>query len=175
MTRVLKLKNTSPMGKMIVSIRSNIVNSPHLSVPLALRVDWRMMNILQEDDKIIDLITFIGEAFPKNSFLTDFNSDTTMQTDRLQTISLHSHTPSYNRDSELEYNTNGLDGEVDLDKSAEMMEYYMENGEPLIRALIKPHEGTYSHQPFDIHPRQIVSSLMIPFSLCYHRVGRLYK
>ena len=146
------------MGKMVVSIQSNIVNSPCLSVPLALRVDWRMMNILQEDDKIVDLITFIGEAFPKNNFLTDSSSDTTVQTDRLQTTSLHSHTPSYNHDNELEDNTNGLDGGVDLDTSAEMMECYMEGGEPLIRALIKPHEGTYSHQPFDIHPRQIVSS-----------------
>ena len=146
------------MGKMIVSIQSNIINSPRLSVPLALRVDWRMMNILQEDDKIVDLITFIGEAFPKNNFLTDSSSDITMQTDHLQTTSLHSHTPSYNRDNELEDNTNGLDGGVDLDTSAEMMERYMEDGEPLIRALIKPHEGTYSHQPFDIHPRQIVSS-----------------
>ena len=161
MTRVLKLKNTSPIGKMIVNIHSNIVNSPRSSVPLALRVDWRMMNILQEDDKIIDLITFIGEAFPKNNFLTDSSSDTTMQTDRLQTISLNSHTPSYNRDSELEDNTNGLDGGVDLDKSAKMMECYMEGGEPLIRALIKPHEGTCSHHPFDIHPRQIVSSSVL--------------
>ena len=157
-TRVLKLKNTSPMGKTIVNIHSNIINSPRSSVPLAVRVDWRMMNILQEDDKIIDLITFIGEAFPKNSFLTDFNSDTTMQTNHLRTTSLHSHTPSYNRDIELEDNTNGVDGGVDLDKSAEMMECYLEGGEPLIRALIKPHEGTCSHHPFDIHPRQIVSS-----------------
>lgn len=140
-------------------------------VPSALRVDWRMMNILQEDDKIIDLITFIGEAFPKNSFLTDSSSDTSMQTDHLRTTSLHSHTPFYNRDNELEDSTNGLDGGVDLDKSAEMMECYMEGGEPLIRALIKPHEGTYSHQPFDIHPRQIVSCLVISFSLCYHTWG----
>ena len=123
------------------------------------------MNILQEDDKIIDLITFIGEAFPKNNFLTDSSSDTTMQTDHLQTKSLHSHTPSYNHDNELEDNTNGLDGGVDLDKSAEMMECYLEGGEPLIRALIKPHEGTCSHQPFDIHPRQIVSySVLTVFS-----------
>jgi hypothetical protein len=132
-------------------------NSP-LYLPVALRVDWRMMNILQEDDKIVDLVTFIGEAFPKNNFLTDFNSDTTMQTDHLQMTSHHTHTPSYDSDKELEADMNGSDSEVDLDKSAEMMECYVEGGEPLIRALIKPHEGTYSHQPFDIHPRQIVSS-----------------
>ena len=126
------------------------------------------MNILQEDDKIIDLITFIGEAFPKINFLTDSSSDTTMRTDHLRTTSLHSHTPSHNRDKQVEDGANGLDGGVNLDKSAEMMECYLEGGEPLIRALIKPHEGTCSHQPFDIHPRQIVSSLMIPLSLCCH-------
>ena len=122
------------------------------------------MNILQEDDKIIDLITFIGEAFPKNNFLSDSTSDTTMQTDRLRMTSLHSHTLSYNRDNEIEDITNGLDGGVDLDKSAEKMECYLEGGEPLIRALIKPHEGTCSHQPFDIHPRQIVSYSVLTVS-----------
>ena len=146
---------------------SDIVDPSFIHVPLALRVDWRMMNILQEDDKIVDLITFIGEAFPKNNFLTDSNTDTIMQTDHLRTTSSHTHTPSYNSDSQLEADTNGLGGGVNLDQSAEcLMECFVESGEPLIRALIKPHEGTYSHQPFDIHPKQIVSYSVIQFSPC---------
>ena len=112
---------------------------------------------------MVDLITFIGEAFPKNNFLADSSSDTTMQTDHLRMTHSHTHT-SYGYDRELEADTNSLDGGVDLDASAEcLMECLMEGGEPLIRALIKPHEGTYSHQPFDIHPRQIVSYLVIQF------------
>ena len=122
------------------------------------------MNILQEDDKIVDLIAFIGEAFPKNNFLTDSSSDIVMQTDHLQMTQSHTHT-SYGYDREFEADVNSLDGGVGLDASAECLaECLMEGGEPLIRALIKPHEGTYSHQPFDIHPRQIVSYSMIQFS-----------
>ena len=111
------------------------------------------MNILQEDNKIVDLITFIGEAFPKNNFLTDSGSVTSTQTDHLQMIPSHSCTPCT---KEVEGDTSSLDGGVDLDESANLAGCFMECGEPLIRALIKPHEGTYSHQPFDIHPRQMV-------------------
>lgn len=136
------------------------------------------MNILQEDDKIVDLISFIGEAFPKNNFLTDSNSDTFMQTDHLRTTSSHTHTPSYNGD-ELEADTNGLEGGVDLNQSAECLtECFVEGGEPLIRALIKPHEGTYSHQPFDIHPKQIVSYCVLVTTLAgsdlLHQCGQHY-
>ena len=125
------------------------------------------MNILQEDDKIVDLITFIGEAFPKNNFLADSGSDTTMQTDHLPTSQSTKHTSLYECDKEVEADTNSLDGGVKLeDESAKRLtECFVEGGEPLIRALIKPHEGTYSHQPFDIHPRQIVSYLVIQFSM----------
>ena len=119
------------------------------------------MNILQEDDKIVDLVTFIGEAFPKNNFLADSSSDTAMQTDHLQLTQSNTRT-SYGCDKEAEADMNSLD---DLDANAECLaECLTDGGEPLIRALIKPHEGTYSHQPFDIHPRQIVSYSLIQFS-----------
>lgn len=117
------------------------------------------MNILQEDDKIVDLITFIGEAFPKSNFLTDSSSDTTMQTDHLSTTPSHKHTSLYECNKEVDADANGLDRGVNLEveSAGRLTECFMEGGEPIIRALIKPHEGTYSHQPFDIHPRQIVS------------------
>ena len=132
-----------------------VVNSP-----LALRVDWRVMNILQEDDKIVDLITFIGDAFPRNDVLTNSCSDAnTLQTDHLHVQMAHSHaayTDFGDCDEEIETDTQSLNNSrVDLDKSAECL--IMEGSKPLIKAWIKPHEGAYSHRPFDIQPRQLVS------------------
>lgn len=112
----------------------------------ALRVNWRMMNIMQEDNKIVDLITFIGDPFPKANFLVDPGSDVG------QTDHLHGHASSYEKDS-----GHGVAGETDTKEFTPCLKELVEDdSEPLIRAVIKPHEGVFSCEPFDIHPRQIV-------------------
>ena len=110
------------------------------------------MNIMQEDNKIVDLITFVGDAFPKSNFLVDPGSNThTVQTDHL-----HVHASSGDK---LEAgNCSSSGGEKDLERiSPCLSELAVDDNDPLIRALIKPHEGVYCCDPFDIHPRQIVS------------------
>ena len=115
------------------------------------------MNIMQEDNKIVDLVTFIGEAFPKNNFLTNSSSDIHKQTDHLHKTKSHLHTSFDDCDKEKEGAIESLDEGMELEETAECLtEWLIDGREPLIRALIKPHEGTYSHEPFDIHPRQMV-------------------
>ena len=109
-----------------------------------------MLNILQDDDKIVDLITFIDDPFPKTNFLMETSSET------LQ--------PDHFNSSCNEANTGAMEGGNDLSNdephSNELMGMF--DGNPLIRALIKPHEGTSSSEPFDVHPRQIVSDSRTP-------------
>ena len=100
------------------------------------------MNIAQEDDKIVDLISFIDDPFPKTSFLMDSSSET-LQPDHLSTSSC------------VEASTEVLGDEaISVEDTSHLNE--LVEGEPLIRALIKPHEGISSNEPFDVHPRQIV-------------------
>ena len=104
-----------------------------------------MLNILQDDDKIVDLITFIDDPFPKTSFLMNTSSET-LQPD---------HLPSSCDEANTEAIDDGNESAGDEPPSNELMG--MIDGDPLIRALIKPHEGIPSSEPFDVHPKQIVS------------------
>ena len=127
---------------LIVHVEVNLKSYCTVLIVLsALRVDWRMMNIMQEDNKIVDLITFIGDPFPKANFLVDPGSDVG------QTNHLLVHSPSCEKD-----NSYSVAGQT----SDEVTPCLKDDSEPLIRAAIKPHEGVFSCEPFDIHPRQIV-------------------
>ena len=107
-----------------------------------------MRSILQEDNKIVDLITFIGDPFPKTSFLMDSSGDT-VQTDHLINTS--------SRDNSEEVETKSLNESGTGESSPCLNDLTVDGCEPLIGALIKPHEGVSSNDPFDIHPKQIVS------------------
>lgn len=107
------------------------------------------MNTMQEDNKIVDLITFIGDPFPKTaSFLTDSGSENTRPD--------HLH-GSLSCDEGKEDDVIKLDSGTKLTESALCLnELIVDDSEPLIRAVIKPHEGVCSYDPFDIHPKQMV-------------------
>ena len=103
---------------------------------------------MQEDNKIVDLITFIGDPFPKANFLVDSGSDV-WQTDHLLV-----HSSSCEKG-----NSTGVAAETLEEVSPRLKEFVEDGSEPLMRAVIKPHEGVLSREPFDVHPRQIVRRL----------------
>ena len=98
----------------------------------AIRVDWQMFNIVQEENKLVDLITPIGDPFPLK---------------RVSSLAAED------------------ESSASLEGSAENDEEKNESG-PLIRILLKPHEGVPSLDPFDISPKQMVR--IYPMLLVIH-------
>lgn len=118
----------------------------------AIRISWQTFNILDQDETLLDMFTYIGDPFPRQtstaSLFTKHPS-----TDSLEVlpppssdgIAPHPVSGTTHEDvSTLEGSREELDG----DEGA------------LFRVTLTTHEGVASNEPFDVHPKQMVSSLM---------------
>ena len=121
-----------------------------------------MFNIIQNDDKYVDLLMAIGDPFPRVSCVLGSAHEPTTRPrppSREYGVDLISRSESYLlhseksvvvdepiSSSESKLDTVTLDGDEPEDESPCT----------LISALIKPHEGVRSTDPFDIHPKQLV-------------------
>ena len=144
--RVLKMKNTSPVGKLHVYVRLiemifetfrtvlvNVYIFAFCSY-LDLRIDWAVANIMCDDSKIIDLVTFFDVPFPK--------------LDTFMSSKLASTTPTHG--------TTNRGEEEALCEVSSSEESLGQSSCHLINVLIKPHEGVPSDHPFGITPKQMV-------------------
>ena len=103
------------------------VSHTHPPLHAELQVDWRTFNILQEDGQLVDLVSYIGEPFPRET-------RGAAPRPRLSLDSLD--------DSVFQH-----EGTSDDDIAGEG---------PLVRVHLRSHEGVRSDKPFDIHPKQMV-------------------
>ena len=97
----------------------------------AIRIDWTAFNIPQEDKKLVDLLTYIGEPFPKVSSVPTSNC--------CSTDSLDTAVSADERD--------GVSGDERGSGAVT---------DTLIKVLLNPHEGIPCEEPFNIHPKQMV-------------------
>ena len=130
------------------------------------------MNLLQDDNKIIDLVTFIGEPFPKTDFLMDSGSDDIiLQTDHFDVSTNDINEP-------IDANIDSVEETDSEEQGASSFEQLVVTDcQQLIGALIKPHEGVFSNDPFDIHPKQMVrgkGNLIVYPDSCRNTVGTAY-
>ena len=95
-----------------------------------------MFNILQEDNQLVDLISYIGEPFPRE----------------VGGATLH---PRQSLDS-LDSSVFQQSGHTGVPEGSDISDDDISKEGPLVRVFLRPHEGVCSNEPFDIHPRQMV-------------------
>ncbi len=119
-----------------------------------------MFNIVQNDNKYVDIIMPIGEAFPKASDLLGNTSEPTVSTplsrdcdtrltSRSESSLLRSQKNNVLFNDLVSYSESKLDN-TSADEGVPLP------NKQLITVFIKPHEGVRSANPFDIHPKQVV-------------------
>ena len=151
----------------------------------ALRVDWEIFNILMDDFKVLDLVTYFGDdPFPKSED-TQFYSDETKNGETKQAISDPSHVDGTEAAAvvgckaqsvmgdkggagvgdigsmggsvySLTSDINIKDAEVSGSGDNDVLEADMEE-EDIIHVHLKPHEGNEGNSPFNVYPKQLVS------------------
>ncbi len=125
-----------------------------------IRVDWDMFNIVQNDNKYVDIIMPIGEAFPKASDLLGNTSEPTVSTplsrdcdtrltSRSESSLLRSQKKNMLFNDLVSYSESKLDN-TSADEGVPLP------NKQLITVFIKPHEGVRSANPFNIRPKQMV-------------------
>ena len=115
-----------------------IVVFSHSTFSPAIRVDWKMFNVLLKDDKILDFIAYIGEPFPRQP------------TNSLVKACMR-HSDSLDKEGNSALSLSSEGGECEGGEGGE-------GGEGrIVRVLLKPHEGVLCFEPFDIHPKQMAS------------------
>ena len=121
----------------------------------AIRISWQTFNILSQDETLLDLFTYIGDPFPRQT-----SSTTSLSAKHTSTYSLEAPPPpSSNAVSAT------CTSEVDVleleGSSEEFDEGCDGEGLSLFRVSLKAHEGVASSEPFDVHPKQMVSLVFV--------------
>lgn len=135
---------------------------------VALRVDWRVSNILLNDDKIVDFTVIFGDDFPiaKNILASkSYNADSPLSLAILP-CDHNRKRPSY--DGSV-MSTEGVSSTLRDEGSVsgmpercmeEEIESYVSGNQ--IRILLEPHEGReISSTPYNILPKQMVIYLYL--------------
>lgn len=100
-----------------------------------IRVDWKTFNLLQEDSSLLDLIATIGDPFPRRT-----------------PTATPTRPPGRSTASGGGEEDSGDGGVVESDSTTEPG--------PLIRVMLRAHEGVEGDQPFTVQPTQMVSHIM---------------
>ena len=120
----------------------------------AIRISWQTFNILSQDDTLLDLFTYIGDPFPQQA-----SSTASLSAKHTSTYSLEAPPPPPSSDAIAPTSTS----EVDVSEIEGSSEEFDEGGDgiSLFRVSLKAHEGVASSEPFDVHPKQMVSFVFV--------------
>ena len=118
----------------------------------AIRISWQTFNILSQDETLLDLFTYIGDPFPR-------------QTSSTASLSAK-HTSTYSLEAPPPPSSNAVSAtctsEVDVSELEEEFDEDCDgDGLSLFRVSLKAHEGVASSEPFDVHPKQMVSFVFV--------------
>lgn len=101
----------------------------------ALRVDWTVFDVLNNDDKLVDLTIAFGDPFPKEGSFLALKS-------------------SYDADAETKRSELGFVENTDI-----YIPKVGEDADKAVAVYLNTHEGQRtSISPFSIHPKQTVYS-----------------
>lgn len=123
-------------------------------IPIALRIDWRVFDILLDDDKIVDFTAIYGDDFPLLGNVLaskDYSEDAiTPRTGSSRSIEALSSSQEEGN-SVMENSARRIEGEEREDTMV------LPGQEDLIRVLLEPHEGRETVGcTYNIRPKQMV-------------------
>ena len=128
----------------------------------AIRISWQTFNILSQDETLLDLFTYIGDPFPQQT-----SSMASLSAKHTNTYSFEAPPPPSSSDAIAATCTSEVDMSELEGSSEEFDEGCDGEGLSLFRVSLKAHEGVASSEPFDVHPKQMVSFVFVAvFSFC---------
>lgn len=122
-----------------------------------IRVHWQVYNILQEDSDVVDLITTIGPPFPRHtpthSPAHPVPSTNTSSMDQRPGDGMESGHSGDGVELGCGDSSGGVSGEVECDSQSGL------ESVPMVRVVLRAHEGVRANKLFTIHPTQMVGIL----------------
>ena len=117
----------------------------------AIRISWQTFNVLDQDETLLDMFTYIGDPFPRQTSTASLSAKHP-STDYFEVL------PPPSSDGIAPPPVTGTPHE-DVSTLEGSREDLDEGGDgALFRVTLTTHEGVASSEPFDVHPKQMVSS-----------------
>ena len=117
----------------------------------AIRISWQTFNVLDQDETLLDMFTYIGDPFPRQTSTASLSANHP-NTNSFEVL------PPPSSDGIAPPPITGTTGE-DVSTLEGSREDLDEGGDGVVfRVTLTTHEGVASSEPFDVHPKQMVSS-----------------
>ncbi|NWR60365.1 DLEC1 protein, partial [Bucorvus abyssinicus] len=126
------------------------LNNP---TPFDIRLDWQIYNHEQDDENLVDLLTFFGDPFPPKD--TDENDAASIGSTSESEIALKLDETAIPCGSVYPVSQT-TDEPADSDSTEKEIITQEPATQKIVSVLIRPHEGVPADNPYSITPRQTV-------------------